>query len=405
MSETHVDTSSLLPSGAQPEEGSTEFSPVNNEPLLRWQRKIGLAPRQGLGVVRRAIILTLLAWLPLALWALFVGRFWHESSGESLLQHFAVNSRFLLAIPLLVIGEVLLHGTILQMTRQLVSGGFIADAQRADYRRILDSMKRWRDAAWPPLVIVVAVIVWTVLSTPHPSDDGTSWAVLGDGQLGFGGWWGAYVARPIFLLLLLVWCWRLLLVTVLFARIGRLDLQLIPSHPDHMGGLYFLDLLPKAWMLLTLTLSLVITSHWAHMVLYHGQSLISLKWQAAAFALIWVLLLLLPLFTLVPAMAKTKQKALLSYGDLMGQQGRMVHQRWIDRVPVEGDEELIEAPGLGVVADAGAIFETVKKMRLAPIGPRGLAFILLPLAIPMLVLVLLKVPLLQVIMKLFGAVL
>lgn len=381
-----------------------EFSPLSNEPLLRWQRMIGVAPRHGLGILRRAVILTLVAWLPLAIWALWAGRFWQESSGESLLQHFAVNSRFLLGIPLLIAGEALLHSTLSQLTRKLGDDGFIADSQRGDYRQILHSMMRWRDAALPPLLMVLVVMIWSVLDAPDPHADGSAWALLGDGHLGFGAWWGAYVARPIFLILLLAWFWRLLLVTVLFIRIGRLDLQLVPSHPDRMGGLFFLDVLPMAWMLLTLTLSLVISSHWAHLVLYHGHKLVSLKWQATLFVGFWAVLLLLPLFVLAPAMIKTKQRALLTYGDLVGRQGAMVHRRWIEAAPVEDDKGLLDAPEIGPIADAAAMYGAVKAMRLAPVGMRALIFILIPLAIPMLVLVMLEVPLLHVILKLFKAV-
>jgi hypothetical protein len=38
---------------------------------LRWQRKLGLAPRKGgMGLKRRAIFFAMLTWLPLAIWAI-----------------------------------------------------------------------------------------------------------------------------------------------------------------------------------------------------------------------------------------------------------------------------------------------------------------------------------------------
>jgi len=53
----------------------TSFSPIDNEPPLRWQRALHLTPASGLGVGRRAVLYALLTWLPIAIWALFRGRF------------------------------------------------------------------------------------------------------------------------------------------------------------------------------------------------------------------------------------------------------------------------------------------------------------------------------------------
>lgn len=36
---------------------------------LRWLRKVGIVPANGLGTGRRAILMTLLCWVPLMLWA------------------------------------------------------------------------------------------------------------------------------------------------------------------------------------------------------------------------------------------------------------------------------------------------------------------------------------------------
>lgn len=42
---------------------------VRGDLLFRLQRKIGLIPEQGLGIARRATFWSLLAWLPIAVWA------------------------------------------------------------------------------------------------------------------------------------------------------------------------------------------------------------------------------------------------------------------------------------------------------------------------------------------------
>ena len=63
--------------------------------------------------------------------------------------------------------------------------------------------------------------------------------------------WFAYVVRPIFLALLMGWLWRILLVAWWFWRFGRLDLSLVPTHPDRTGGLAFVEKLPGAFSMVT----------------------------------------------------------------------------------------------------------------------------------------------------------
>lgn len=399
---TRPDTSSAQAPEA-PEAATPGFSPVGNERLLRLRRRLGLGGAHGPGLVWLALLLTAIAYLPLAAWAIRAGRFWQEASGESLLQHFAVHARFLLAIPLLVLSEWPMHTVLRQVTGELLDGGFIPAAQHARYLELTRRLAAWRDALLPLLFMVLVAILWSVLDAPNPQADASAWGVTGDGTPGFGLWWGAYVARPIFLILLLLACWRLLLVTVLFFGIGRLDLALVPSHPDHMGGLQFVERLPAAWGVLTLTLSLVVSSQWAHNVLYHGQPLQGLKWQALTFVIVWSLIALLPLFALAPVMLRTRQRALVTYGDLVGRQGRLVHRRWIKGETVEDSEGLLDSPDIGCVADTSAIFDAVEAMRPAPVGKRALVFILVPLAIPMLLLVMQKVPLLEQLGKLAKA--
>lgn len=52
----------------------------------------------------------LLAWLPIMAWALFKGRAITGGVEEPLLRHFGIHMRFLVAIPLLILGQGLADG-------------------------------------------------------------------------------------------------------------------------------------------------------------------------------------------------------------------------------------------------------------------------------------------------------
>ena len=67
----------------------------------------------------------------------------------------------------------------------------------------------------------------------HASSTLALFPVLQSSQgLGFGGLWFLYVGRSIYLALVLVWLWRIVVVSVLMWRVARLELSLVPTHPD-----------------------------------------------------------------------------------------------------------------------------------------------------------------------------
>ena len=83
--------------------------------------------------------------------------------------------------------------------------------------------------------------------------------------------------RPIFISLLVIWIWRMLALWVLVWRISAIDLRLVASHPDHVGGLGFLEGAAVACAPVVLAISVVLAGRWGHEVLYHGVHVDSLK--------------------------------------------------------------------------------------------------------------------------------
>jgi hypothetical protein len=150
-------------------------------------------------------------------------------------------------------------------------------------------------------------------------------------------------------------------------------------------------------------LSSVIASRWAHEVVHHGATLQSFLHPALAFVVLWTAFALLPLLALVPALAGARGRAIPAYSSLVGEQGRLVHRRWILREEV-GAAPILDAPEIGPVADAASLFDAVKRMRMVPIGTGSIVRILAPIALPMLVVAALQIPLKDLLLKLAKAV-
>jgi hypothetical protein len=384
--------------------GVPDFELTRGDLLFRLQRSLGLIPENGLGLVRRALFWTALGWLPIAVWAIVTLRALPGIAAEPLLAHFGIHARLLVAVPLLVLAEGPANAATAQLLRHFIVAGVAPDAGRAAYVEAVQRATRWRDAAWPWLVMLaVAVALGTYSQTIARSHE-VDWA--GDGSLGFGfgGYWYLYVGRTIFLTLVLGWIWRIGLLAGLLASIARLDLALVPSHADRTGGLGFLQRLPAVFAPLALALGIVLASRWAHDAVYHGLALQSVKVEMLVFVALCVAVFSAPLLFFHGPLKRARARALLDYGALVGRQGRLVHARWIEGASLK-DEPLLDAPELGPVADVNALYEAVRAMRTVPLGKASVMPVALAAALPMLAVLALQVPVAALLKRLVHAIL
>jgi len=175
--------------GTSDPSGAVAFSPVDNDAPLRWWRRLRIVPSGELGAGRRAVLAALVAWLPIAVWALATGRFASADTGEPLFQHYGIHVRYLVAIPLFILGEAALHRAGMAVARQFVASGAVTPDLVPRFEAANRSMVRLRDASLPWAFALAVAIAWSLADTPAPLDDAMSWAFRADGSLGFGGWW------------------------------------------------------------------------------------------------------------------------------------------------------------------------------------------------------------------------
>ena len=367
---------------------------VRGDLLFRLQRKIGLIPENGLGIGRRAVFWSLLAWLPIAVWAWQKGYLLPVDGGEPLLAHFGINARLLLAVPLFIVAEGMMHSTLTTLLPRLVSSGVVPPGQLDRLRSVLSDIARLRDSVLPWIAIFAALVSFFVLSRPSEVPHELSWAKgQADGAgMGLGVWWYLYVGRTIFLTLLLAWLWRLVLLFMLFKRIAGLELSMVPTHPDRCAGLGFMARIPIMFAPVVLGISSVFASGWAHQVVYHDVAIGSLRVEIIAFVVVVPLIFLSPFVSFLGLMLRTKKQGLLDYGDLVGRHGRLVRERWIDGKQV-ADAPILDAPELGPIADTAVPYELIAKIRPLPLTMGSLFPLVGAAVLPMMVLAALDLPL------------
>ncbi|WP_191577256.1 hypothetical protein [Achromobacter insolitus] len=377
------------------------FLLVEGDGLSRLQGHIGLGPSKGGVLARRALIYTLVAWLPLVIASWLAGgeRPHGTVDAETLLGHFGIHTRCLIAIPLLVLAEGIAQKNLVLCLREFKRTGQVSADLSPRFDAIIASAVRLKTRAFPWVIVGTLATAWTAAFLVSPNPDEVQWAGATANDMGFGAWWFLLVTRPIFCVLLLAWVWRLTLVGLLLSRIARLPLKLVVMHPDRMGGLGFLDRLPMVYAPILFSVSAVMAGAWAHNVFYHGVSVPSLYPQVASLLLLLILIGLGPLLVFTPMLARAKRDALLNYGALLAKHGRLVDARWIRKETI-AQSPLLDAPELGPVADVHAMFHAVAAMHPVVISKSILMKIALPAALPLLILIATQWPLKSTLSKL-----
>lgn len=375
-----------------------QFSPLEEEAPRRWAQRLNLVPEHGISSVLRALLLALIAWVPIVAWALFSGQEAGIAPGESVLRHYGVHVRCLVFIPLLVLAQPLLHLVALRLSRQLALLSSESTELHDRIAAVNGSMQRLGRASLPWLLIGGATIGWMFAEPPRVGEDYLAWAVDRDGGLGFGGLWYVYAVRPLCIVLLLAWLWRIALMTLWTWRMSRIGLPLAPVHPDRAGGLGFFEELPEAFMLVSFACSALVAGRWAHEIQQHGAQLRALQFEAGAIVLLLSLLLLLPQLALTPLLFRTRREALLRYSALVGRHGRLLHRRWIDGLPA-GDEPILDAPEIGPSADIATLYDAVRSMRWMLVGWTSLVKVVVPPVLPFLALTATQIPVREMLLR------
>jgi len=378
-----------------------EFSLVDDPPL-RLQRALRIAPRAGYGAGRRSVLFVLVTWAPVIVWAAARGLLGPELWGEHAIRHLGFHVRCLLAIPLLVLSGPLAARMLAAMVANFVHSGLVGQEQRAGFTQALRSVERLRDNVLIWIGIAVAVVAIAVAGghqALNEDPDAVRWTAAGTAD--FGALWSVYVSRPVVALLVVAWLWRLFMTWLLLRRIARLGLRLVPSHPDGVGGLGFLEYLPGGFSLVIFAISSVSCATIAHRILEHGARLAQFQGPLIVLAVLLALLFMAPLIAFSKSLRRIRIRARFQYGTLAGLHVRGLHERWIEGTTPE-NEAVLQAPEIGPAADVATLYQMATKIRPVPIGKATLGIVLVPALLPMLLVASLEVSLLDMLVKVLG---
>ena len=377
------------------------FSLVD-DPLLRLQRMLRLAPAEGFGPLRRTLLFVGVTWLPIIVWAAAAGHLPLSKWQDSITGHLGVHVRCLLAVPLFIFSEPIANSVIQLIVGNFVPSGLVHPDDRGKFTAVLRAVERWRDSrlVWGGIVALAIVIALSVKQQILADADVRSWT-HGAATMDFGGMWALYVVRPMFFLMALVWLWRLAVTGILFRKLSRLDLRLVPSHPDAVGGLGFIRLHSSAFSLVVLALSSVASAGVAHQMLVHGAHFEQFQIALITLAVLLAAVFALPLGSFSSKLRHVSVRAKFQYGNLSSRYLIGLHERWVEGRTI-ADDPIHEASEIGPAADVSTLYTMGTRMRMAPVGKLQAYALLVPAAAPVVAVLALEVPLVDLLVRILG---
>jgi hypothetical protein len=363
--------------------------------VQRFARSIGLE----LTIPVRIVGFLLITWVPLLLFALVEGRALAASPKESLLLDFGTYARFFLAVPLLIVAEIIVGPRLREAGRQFVQGGLVPPEEYAAFDRAIARAARRRESAVADFTILAVAIIGSWMLTPETlyGEGLGTWrspfrGTAEGGGLSFTGLWYHSIAVPVLQFIWYRWLWRLLVWAGFLWDVSGLELKLVGTHADQAGGLEFLGTAHTFFGIFACGLSAVLSAEVAFLVVFEKVDIATFKWPFVALLLIVQVFFLGPLLVFVPTLVRARLAWLRDYSLLVDRYNRSFHEKWVTGT-APATEPLLGSSDIQSLADLGNSFRYVHEMKPLPFNLRVIVRLAILTALPCLPLFLLVMPL------------
>ena len=355
--------------------------------VSRGLEKLQLARDARLHAGRVAVLLAVVTWLPLLVLAAIEGVAWGSAVQVPLVRDYLPYGQLLIAIPVLVLGEVIVGRYLMLAVTELRTSDILDSKDTPILDAVLEkTVQRWRGRS------VNAVLIFLTCAASVVSLWGAKewltggWQVAGDGMT-LAGWWYLLVSLPVMRFLALRWLWRLLLWAWVLWRVSCLELHPRPTHPDRAGGLAFLGGTQAAFGIFVFAFGVQLSCLAADAVHFRGADLTAFRGEMVAFVVIAVIVLLLPLVVFAPKLVRAREEYLLFLSGSAHRGAGDLARRL--RAAREGE---LPANAVSGLSDFGTLYENARLMRPVPMETQHVLGLVLAAAVPFLPLVFLVVP-------------
>lgn len=386
--------------------GEEDFSFVLGGPLFQLLRRARLSD-DALDLVRKRVIaISLFSWLPLLVLTALEGHVLGSNAAVPFLMDVEVHIRFLVALPLLIIAELVVHRRMRSLVKQFVERDLISGSDMPRFNAAIASAFRLRNSVLAEVLLIAFVYIVGIMVVwrQYMVLDAATWYATpsaGGSTLSLAGIWFAYVSLPVFQFLLFRWYFRLFIWMRFLWQVSRIELRLIPTHPDRVGGLGFLSNTVYAFVPLAVAHGALFSGMLANHIFHLGSKLTDFKMEIAALAVFLLCVIIGPLLVFSPQLSQAKRKGLREYGTLAQRYVRDFDDKWL-RGGAPAGEPLVGSSDIQSLADLGNSFEVVKTMKFVPVSRDAILLLAAATVMPIVPLLLTMMPLEELLKKLFG---
>jgi len=383
-----------------------EFSLVLGGPLFQLLRRAHLTDDALTHLRQRVVVIGLLGWLPLLVLSTLQGQVWGGSVAVPFLHDVEAHVRFLVVVPLLIVAELVVHRRMRFLVKQFLERELVPESAMPRFDAAIASAFRLRNSV-PAELLLIAIVYGLgilVIWRQYVALDAATWyatpAVDGP-QLSLAGMWFGYVSLPLFQFLLLRWYFRLFIWMRFLWQVSRIELSLVPTHPDRTGGLGFLAGTAYAFMPLLLAHGALLAGNLANRIFHLGAALPDFKFEILLVVVLLLCIVLGPLLVFAPQLAQAKRTGNREYDTLAQRYVREFDAKWL-RGGAPADEPLVGSGDIQSLADLGNSLEAVRGMRIAPVTKDAILRLGAAVVAPLVPLALTMMPLEDLLKKLFD---
>lgn len=391
---------------SDPLENEADFSLVLGGPLYQLYLRTKMATPP-LDLVRRRIVsISLICWGPPLLIALFASRVF-GGVAVPFVTDLGVHIRFLVALPLLIGSELIVHRRIPGILRQFLERDIIATEDRARFIELVASATRLRNSIPIEVLLLLFSFSGHWLRNEYLTSGVSTWYAAKIGQemhLTAAGYWYVLVSLPIFRFIILRWYFRLFVWYWFLWHVRGLPLQLKLLHPDRAGGLGFLAGSVSAFSSVLLAQTIFVAGVMGDQIWHSGATLPSFKMEIVGVVTFLILLVLTPLSFFVVPLSEAGRKAKREYGILASQYVGDFYRKWIRHDGPEGDP-LLGTADIQSLADLSNAYTVVNGIRIVPFSKDIVIRLAIILITPFLPLTLTMIPLERIVDRLIKLVL
>ena len=383
-----------------------DFSLVLGGPLFQLLRRSRTSDDAIAIVKKRVVFISLFTWLPLLGLAMAQGKLIAGSVAVPFSLDIELHVRFLVALPLLIIAELVVHERMRTVVQLFRDRKLIPDASMQRFEAAIESSFRLRNSVFAELALVAIVygvgiqLVWRQFIAlgsatwyATPTADGST--------LTLAGMWYGYVSLPIFQFLFIRWYFRIFIWARFLFRVSKIELRLVPTHPDRLGGLGFLADMAYAFMPLAVAHGVMLAGPLANRIFYAGAKFSDFRIEAAALVSAVLCVVFGPLLVFIPQLAQARQIAMQEYGTLAQHCARAFDEKWL-RGKAAPNESLLESRDLQSLADLGRSVDAVRTMRTFPVTKEAAIRLALGTFAPIVPLALTMMPFEELLKRLLG---